>query len=332
VTASDPSTDRPDPGLELGLCILPEDVGSTVRYSQLAEEAGVGWVGICDSPVGYAEPHATIQAVLRSTATLRAGTLVTNPVTRHWSVQAGAFRTLEEIAPGRSFMGIGTGDTAVLDVGLRPAKTRELASYVASFREHAPESVPVLVAAGGPASVRRAAEYADELVLGQGAAREALEGLGKTADEVRSERSQPPAPCWMFLIMSLVGRKDEEGLAREDVRAAVIGQAAGAFSGTLEGKGFHGKERRLVERFTSQAGRGNGDLPGTPLTADEMAEIERVAFDRFGLVGTPEEAAERLQAAIAETGIHRVFLAVISPDPERVIGLATTRMLPRLLG
>lgn len=326
------TTDRSTTGLEFGLCILPEDVRTTVRHSQLAENAGVGWVGICDSPAAYAEPHATIQAVLRSTTTLRAGTLVTNPVTRHWSVQAGAFRTLDEIAPGRSFMGIGTGDTAVLDVGLRPAKMRELASYVASFRERAPESVPVLVAAGGPASVRRAAEYADEIVLGQGAAREALDELGRTADEVRSERNQPPVPCWMFLIMSLVARKDEEDLAREDVRAAVMGQAAGAFSGTLEGKGFHGKERSLVERFTAQAPHGNGDEPAAKLTAGEMVEVERLAYDRFALVGTPEDAAEQLQVAIAETGIRRVFLAVISSDPDRVIRLATTRMLPRLLG
>jgi alkanesulfonate monooxygenase SsuD/methylene tetrahydromethanopterin reductase-like flavin-dependent oxidoreductase (luciferase family) len=228
--------------------------------------------------------------VLRATSALRVGTLVTNPVTRHWSVQAAAFRTHEEIGPGRLFMGIGTGDTAVLEVGLRPARIAELEAYVARFRELAPASVRVLVAAGGPKAARGAAAYADGLVLGQGVARESVERLSATADDVRAATDRPPLAKWLFLITSLVARASDEEVARSDVREAVSGQA-------------QGDPRRLEE-----------------------------IFDNFAVVGTPEAAAERVRRVVDETGIRRVFMAIISADTERVVRLATSRMLPRLLG
>jgi len=270
--------------LEIGLCALPEDPRTIVRWAQLGEQAGVGWLGICDSPLTYADPHATIQEVLRSTTTLRAGTLVTNPVTRHWSVQAGAFRTLEGLAPGRTFMGIGTGDTAVLEVGLRPARIAELASYVARFREYAP-TTHVLVAVGGPRSARRAAGYADALVLGDGATPAAVGEL---------LRSVAPVPSWLFLIMSLVARAEDEDIARNDVRDTVFGQAGQAADGGVD------------------------------------AATERSLLERFAVIGAPEAAAEKINRLVDETGIRRVFLAVISAEPDRVVELATSRMLPRL--
>lgn len=313
--------------LEIGLVLLPEDVSTIVRYAQAAESAGVRRLGICDSPYVYADPHATIQAALGGTSSLAVGTLVTNPVTRHWSVQAAAVRTLDELAPGRVFMGIGTGDTAVLDVGLAPARLAELEAYVERYRERAPGSAPVVVAAGGPKSVGRAARYADELVIAQGMAPGALEALGRIADDARPD-SGPPAPKWMLVIMSLVDSEDETVLAIDELRETVVGQAKQAFGGTLEAKGLDDEERARVERY--MAAEASGD--GKPLSARERGEAERVFFDRFGLVGTPEAVAERFRRAVDETGYTRAFIAVVSADADRVIRLAVERLLPRLLG
>jgi alkanesulfonate monooxygenase SsuD/methylene tetrahydromethanopterin reductase-like flavin-dependent oxidoreductase (luciferase family) len=304
---------------ELGLCVLPESVRATVLYAELAEAGGARWLGVCDSPLSYADPHASIQAALRSTATIRIGTLVTNPVTRHWSVQASAFRTLDEVAPGRTFMGIGTGDTAVLDVGLRPARIGPLAEYVAGVRTQLPDSVRVLVAAGGPGSVRRASAYADELVLGQGASPAAVEQLGAIAEVVRAERGEPPIPKWLILIAGLVDRPDEEAQTRIALREYVVGQAAQAFSGTLESKGLDDAERDRVRRFVE-----TGSIAGD-------AELEGLLYERFALVGTPEAAADRLHRIAAETGVSRVFLAIVASDVERQVRLAAERMFPRLL-
>jgi 5,10-methylenetetrahydromethanopterin reductase len=318
--------------LEIGFCILPRDVRTTEEYAREAEAAGVGWLGVCDSPLNWAEPHAVIQAALRATSSIRVGTLVTNPITRHWSAQAGAFRTLEEIAPGRPFMGISTGDTAVLDAGLRPARMDELASYVEEFREVSP-STPVVVAAGGPKSAARAAEYADQLLFGQGFSRSAVQELSERADTARTSKGDEPLPKWLFVIASLVSAKSDETTAQEDIRETVFGQAVQAFSGSLAGRGVSPELGADVQAFFKSRTPAANTVKhyATTLRYDERAEVERFLFRRYALACTPEEGAERLLVAVRETGCTRVFLALISEDMDRVMGLAVSRLVPRLL-
>ena len=53
------------------------------------------------------------------------GTFVTNPLTRHPAVTAGAIASINELSDGRAFLGIGTGDSAVYNVGLKAARLAE---------------------------------------------------------------------------------------------------------------------------------------------------------------------------------------------------------------
>ena len=48
---------------------------------------------------------------------------------------AGAAATLAEMAPGRTMLGIGTGDSAVLNLGLTPSSRARLRAYVGTVRE-----------------------------------------------------------------------------------------------------------------------------------------------------------------------------------------------------
>jgi alkanesulfonate monooxygenase SsuD/methylene tetrahydromethanopterin reductase-like flavin-dependent oxidoreductase (luciferase family) len=227
-------------------------------------------------------------------------------------------------------MGIGIGDTAVRDAVLRPARIGDLARYVEDFRTLAPP-VPVLVAAGGPASISRAADYADGLILGQGASSEASSALGEIADAAGDGRRKTPAARWLFMIMNLVPRREDEPQARSDIRETVIGQATGALSGTLEAKGIRENERVAVESFNAAIAQAKGN-PNAGLSSEGSEIVEQLAFERFALVGTPERAAERLDEAVRKTGLKRIFLAVISDDPGRVLRLAGERMTPRLQG
>src|SRR5262249_7143381 len=56
------------------------------------------------------------------TSKVKIGTGVTNPLTRHPSVVASAYATLEEYSPGRMIVGIGLGDSFVGTMGMKPAK------------------------------------------------------------------------------------------------------------------------------------------------------------------------------------------------------------------
>ena len=70
-----------------------------------------------------------------NTRTIRFGSRVINPMTRHPAVAASAAATIEELAPGRTMIGIGTGDSSVDNIGVRPAKHAELGAYVKTIRD-----------------------------------------------------------------------------------------------------------------------------------------------------------------------------------------------------
>src|SRR5262245_59019580 len=65
-------------------------------------------------------------AAARVTERILLATLLSNPVNRHPTVTASSIATVDELAPGRTLLGWGVGDTAVRLAGLRPARVAEL--------------------------------------------------------------------------------------------------------------------------------------------------------------------------------------------------------------
>jgi alkanesulfonate monooxygenase SsuD/methylene tetrahydromethanopterin reductase-like flavin-dependent oxidoreductase (luciferase family) len=97
-------------------------------------------------------------------------------------VTAGSIATIDELAPGRTIIGWGVGDTAVRLAGLRPARVKELeagtrlmralldgesvdvgAEQPARLPHHRP--VPIWIAAGGPRTLRMAGGVADGVFI-----------------------------------------------------------------------------------------------------------------------------------------------------------------------
>jgi 5,10-methylenetetrahydromethanopterin reductase len=108
-----------------------------------------------------------------NTERIRLGPRVITPVTRHPAVAAGAAATLEELAPRRTLLGLGSGDSAAFNIGRRPASLAELREYAETVRgllttgtatyHGAPATltwkraaVPLYLAASGPKTLRLA--------------------------------------------------------------------------------------------------------------------------------------------------------------------------------
>src|SRR5439155_11103804 len=98
------------------------------------------------------------------------------------AVLANAIATVDEIAPGRAFLGIGAGGSAVAMVGRSPRPLTELAGYVDFFRdftagkeahwqglpmrsEWARRDIPVLLGTHGAKSCALAGRIADGVFL-----------------------------------------------------------------------------------------------------------------------------------------------------------------------
>ena len=169
----------------------PIAVGEEMRF---AEEAGYSRIGVWDSPALFREPWMTLASVARDTRHLRIGTWVSNPISRHPVVTASSIATIEDLAPGRTYFGIGTGGTGVWHLGHRSAGLEDLREYVTAVRRLLRDgratyrdaecrmewgrgvSVPIIMSAHGPRSLRLAGEIADGVVATLGISPDVVAG------------------------------------------------------------------------------------------------------------------------------------------------------------
>src|SRR5215470_8924261 len=109
-----------DPRVKFDLGILAtQPVPEIVRQVQLAESLGFETVWMTDTHLVCRELWVTLTACALGTARIKLGPGVTVPHSRHVSVTASAILTLEELAPGRIVLGMGTGGSSAQTMGLK---------------------------------------------------------------------------------------------------------------------------------------------------------------------------------------------------------------------
>lgn len=278
------------------LCInwLPLRPELTRAVARRAEALGIWGLGIGDSP-NYGELYAACGDALAATSTLTVSTSVTNPVTRHWSVHAGAARTFDSAHPGRFRLGMGRGDSAVRTFGLEPAALRDFEQDLVAFRAAVP-AVPALVAASGPAAARMAGRVADGVIAGVGTDPRALGELARAAGAERAA-DRGRIEIWASVRLA-VGRTGDEV---ERLRRAFVPRAVSAshfaFASTFAGKNVPAQfQDVLTERYRhyDYAAHGKaGNTSNATMFADRP-DIETYLLDRFAVIGTPSECRDRL--------------------------------------
>jgi 5,10-methylenetetrahydromethanopterin reductase len=227
-------------------------------------------------------------------------------------------RALEEVAPGRTFLGLGTGDGAVYGIGMKPAKATTLQDAIGQIKQHMPDGVPVHLAAGGPRIAGVAGGTGAELILGTGAHRGAIDELLVSA---RSAANGGEVTPWLLMIFNLADGDGKEAKlrARSEVRASVIAYARHALSTRLSSSGLEGPIKdelgAALERYDFTAHARPGDSPNARLGDSMSPELLAFLEERFAVIGTPEEAAERLAEIAERTGVTRFWLACNVDDP-----------------
>lgn len=161
------------------------DTSSVLNYAKdVSRSEKYGWDAafLPDSQLRRRDTYVLLGAAALSTEKIVLGPLLVNPVTRHPSVTASSIATVAEMAPGRTILGCGIGDTAVRLVGLKPASVSQLESSVRLMRSLLlgdsvevgavrparlpfPQDVPVWVAAGGPRTLEMAGTCADGVFI-----------------------------------------------------------------------------------------------------------------------------------------------------------------------
>jgi 5,10-methylenetetrahydromethanopterin reductase len=118
--------------MELG-CLFPPTT-HTPDDIVLAEKLGYERALVYDSPSFLADPWITLAQAAARTTRIRIGVAAITPRLRHVVATAGALATLASVAPGRVEAVVGSGFTAALMVGKKPAPWSVVEAYVTGLR------------------------------------------------------------------------------------------------------------------------------------------------------------------------------------------------------
>jgi alkanesulfonate monooxygenase SsuD/methylene tetrahydromethanopterin reductase-like flavin-dependent oxidoreductase (luciferase family) len=304
--------------VKFGVIYMPRSAEEAVAVSQAAEQAGFWGVGICDSPILYHELYATTALCLEGTSTIKVGPNVTNPVTRHWTVHASAFRAYEQRYPGRSYLGIASGDGAVHSINIPPSTPRALADAVECIRGAAP-GAPIHVAAGGPRAARAVGPVADALILGTGLDTTAMANLrSSAASDTRNADLQPEPEIWALANLNVVETETQVGAAREETEPIAVAYARHALASTFEGKNVPEDMMPVLrERFSnydfSQHSRVGNNVNRSLFHA--RRDIADYIIDRFSIIGTPQQCRSRLRDYLDSSGVDGIWFPMVVDDP-----------------
>jgi 5,10-methylenetetrahydromethanopterin reductase len=117
--------------MEFGIsCSKIDEIGFITH----AENLGYQYCWITDSQMIRSNPWAVLALAAQQTRTIRLGTGVAVPGLRLAPVAANGIATINRLAPGRTFMGIGTGNTAMRTMGQRPIGVKAFGEYIRTIQ------------------------------------------------------------------------------------------------------------------------------------------------------------------------------------------------------
>src|SRR5262249_46812264 len=105
-----------------------------VDSARATEAAGFGRFWFPDNQLHVGDVFLNVLTAAQATEQAIVGTLTVNPVTRHPTVLAGSISAVDRLVPGRTALGIAVGDTAVWQIGARPARLGQLEGAVMMLR------------------------------------------------------------------------------------------------------------------------------------------------------------------------------------------------------
>ena len=180
-----------------------------------AEGQGYDFCWVWDSPLLRSNLWVMMALVAERTERIRVGSGVAIPGLRVAPATANAIATVNRLAPGRTFLGVGTGNTAMRNMGQLPMTVADYAEdlrvikallngetvdYTANGRTHPvnfqsleldyvdiDHPIPIHVGGFGPRSQALAGELGDGLITGiprGGTIPDALSNVQRGADQV----------------------------------------------------------------------------------------------------------------------------------------------------
>ncbi|HVB76946.1 MAG TPA: LLM class flavin-dependent oxidoreductase [Candidatus Nitrosotalea sp.] len=323
--------------MKLGLHLIPDSWESFKRRARAADEAGFDSLWVAESSLTVQDVYVALTVAAGCTERVRLGPGCTNVVLRHEAMVAAALGSIDELAPGRVFCAIGSGDTPIRALGRSPSKVDEMRVAVEHIREltagreveyagrgvsltWAKRQMPVYVTAEGPRTLQMAAEVADGILNSSGTSAEVRGWLEEQVGEGcrRAGRAREDVELWLSSMLSL---GSERGQAREAIRPRVANRARHNMMAApqLVPAGEREAGQRLIDNFDVNAWY---DPKHAGLVNDYMV-------DRFAIAGTVEDVVASL-GELERAGVQGLMLDFPMQSFDATLEIFAQRVMPEL--
>lgn len=344
-----PSEGTPDPrGPRFGTGIAVRDLSTYPEWLEVAEQAGFDLLTTGDSQSLWAEPNVSMTMAASRTTRPDLAITVSNPMTRHPAVVASSCLALQQVSAGRFRYGISSGDSALRNIGTRPATVAELEQYIIAVQDlcagrdttwgghtfgvhwHTAPT-PVWVAAEGPRTQEMAGRVADGVILSNCLTPGAMEvafaniergcaAAGRTLDDLEI--------WWMCNVVP--APTEAEGIA--SVKAILAGTANHVYRFHMEGKGLPDEIKPKLAELQARYDSRHHASPTT--AAHNAALVDELGLTEFlaplgTIAGPPERLVERLREVIAG-GARNLICSQFVTDELAFMRLFATEILPEV--
>ena len=299
-----------------------------VELVKWIEDLGFDNLWLTDSSMHAGDCYVYATLALQATSSITVGTAVTNPLTRHPAITANAFRSLEQLAPGRVACGIGVGDRPLYELGLPMAKLQTLRDAIDAMRRlwrgesvegevgpwrltggHLRSAVPeppVYISASRPRALELTGEVADGLILLAGLFPEGLAFAREHLARGRAASARPTFDETLFLYGAIA---DDEAAAIDSARsiAAWFPKTAPDYAKLA------GMSDELIEAVNTaySGGEFQHAKEAARMIPDEL--VRKIAF-----CGSPRTALEKLEW-LREAGVGGMSIFPLGQDRRETI-------------
>jgi len=325
--------------VEFHLGILPNrDVRECVGLGQLAEDLDYSGFWVADSHSLFRDAYMVLANTAIATDRIKLAAGVSPTGTRHPAVLANAWATLQELSGGRAVMGLGVGESAVRNLGLKPERLAAFEDKIRVMKglirgepvEYQGNElhmgwgsvdVPVVIACSGPKSLQLAGRIADGVLFQVGSdpafVRYALDNirLGAESSDRKLEDLQ--------LIMRVACLVSDDREAARDAVKGYASIAAGTTYATVSREYFDDDLYEDLARFKAGYNyqeHGRKDAGHVGLLTDRI-------LDAIAIAGTPEEVIARFRQ-IADMGVDGFCWTAGMPEPEPFITTFAESVMP----
>ncbi len=332
--------------VRFGIGAMLQNMPAYLPWARQVEQAGFDLIGYGDTQSLLPDAFVALSAIAAVTDRIKLCPTVSNPVTRHPAVAASSMGAIQQLSAGRTSFGIGTGDSALLNIGERPSRVAELEEYALAFKAltsgetatwrgkemrlswDAP-SVPLIVAADGPRMMHLAGQIAEGVFFANGISDEVIDDnirRVRAGAESVGRRIEDIEMWWLTKVY--FAESQEEGWVKTAYSLAA--SANHSFRFNMDGKFVPEPLQPAIRLLQQGYAAHQHNLAGAAdhnrsLVVD--SGLTEFLGRRFIIAGSASEIVARIEK-LAERGARNLFIPSVWGDPPGYAERLAKEVLP----